>query len=73
LVNQKWEEPESNAKPTMWADMRSRMSREIQVRICGGPGGEIPLGYSTLEFSKMVLLYFRKVTHTKQRETEKIY
>jgi hypothetical protein len=50
LVNQKWEEPESNAKPTMWADMRSRMSREIQVRICGGPGGEIPLGYSTVEY-----------------------
>ena len=26
----------SNAKPTMWADMRSRMSRETHVRICGG-------------------------------------
>jgi len=30
------------------------MSREIQVRICGGPGGEIPLGYSTIIIFIMV-------------------
>ena len=45
--------------PQLWADMRSRMSRETHVRICGGPGGEIPLGYSTLDFSNMVSLYFK--------------
>jgi len=42
------------------------MSREIQVRICGGPGGEIPLGYSTCATS--ALFYNVRVTAQEMRE-----
>ncbi len=42
------------------------MSREVHPDL-GGTEGEVPLVYSTLEFSNLVRLYFGYVTHTKQR------
>ena len=37
----------NQAKPFNGLDDKSRMNREIHVRICESLGGEIPLGYST--------------------------
>jgi hypothetical protein len=48
--------------PQLWVDMRSRMSRETHVRICGGPGGEIPLGYSTVDISNMFVAIWDRST-----------
>ena len=41
-VNPEGEEPMAEAKPQEWLDRKSRMKRELHVRICEGAGVRFP-------------------------------
>ena len=48
LVNQKWEEPASNAKPALVGGHEEPDELRGSRPVLREPGGEIPLGYSTI-------------------------